>query len=65
MGKAIDTFSQIENDTNNKPYYIEMSSGVKEFICKSGINLNEIMKQADIELYADKKNKRKSCVKEQ
>lgn len=38
---------------------------MKEFICKSGINLNDIMKQADIELYADKKNKRKSCVKEQ
>lgn len=64
MQKAIDTFSQIENDTNGKPYYIEMSFGAKEFICKAGINLNDIMKQADTELYADKKNKRKSCVKD-
>ena len=51
------------NEKNGKPFYVEMSIGVKEFICKNEMNLNMIMKQADNALYESKRKKRASCIK--
>lgn len=54
----IHALSEILNDTNEKPYYVEVSLGIKEFICRSGMNFDEVLKEADEGLYHDKKNKR-------
>ncbi|MGN1160332.1 MAG: diguanylate cyclase domain-containing protein [Lachnospiraceae bacterium] len=59
----IDQLTKKLNDTSGKPYYVEMSVGIKEFVCTRSMNLNEILKEADALLYDDKKKKRKSCVK--
>lgn len=61
--KKIDAMSELLNATNGKPYYVEVSLGVKEFICRNGMNLNDILKEADTGLYNDKKNKRKEVTK--
>lgn len=63
--KIMDAFTKQLNNENGKPYYIEMSIGYNEFICKSGMSLHSVLNQADQSLYADKKNKRSSCVKEE
>ena len=59
----LDQLTKELNDTSVKPYYVEMSVGIKEFVCTRSMNLNEILKEADALLYDDKKKKRKSCVK--
>ncbi len=61
--------SKIENLTEElnakcqKPYYIEMSVGVKEVISHQRMDLKDILKEADNVLYEDKKNKRVTCIK--
>ena len=60
----IEQLSKELNETSGKPYYVEMSVGIKEFICTRSTNLNELLKEADELLYDDKKKKRKSCVKD-
>lgn len=62
--RNIENFSEELNATCGKPYYIEMSVGVKEVISHQRMDLKDILKEADNVLYADKKNKRKSCIKE-
>ncbi len=52
------------NDTCEKPYYINTSVGVYPFTCSSSIELSSIMDHADELLYQQKKNKRKSILKE-
>ena len=59
----IHALSEILNDTNEKPYYVEVSLGIKEFICRSGMNFDEVLKEADEGLYHDKKNKRTNIEK--
>lgn len=46
-----------------KPYYIEMSIGVCEFICDSGESFDELMRKSDEMLYAAKVNRRQSVKK--
>lgn len=62
--RNIERLSEEMNATCDKPYYIEMSVGVKEVISHQRMDLKDILKEADNVLYADKKNKRKSCIKE-
>lgn len=59
----INQLSDELNATSGKPYYVEMSVGIKEFVCTRSLNLNDVLKEADELLYEDKKDKRKSCVK--
>lgn len=62
--RNIEQLSEELNADCDKPYYIEMSVGVKEVISHQRMDLKDILKEADNVLYADKKNKRKSCIKE-
>lgn len=62
--KEIERLTTQLNKECKKPYYIEMSVGVKEFIAHPQMDLKDILKEADHVLYADKKEKRKSCLKE-
>ena len=45
------------NRSHTKPYNVQMSIGVYEFICGKNVDLSEIMSKADSLLYDDKKNK--------
>ena len=62
--KQIEQLSKELNNNCNKPYYVEMSVGIKEFICHPGMDLKDVLKEADAVLYENKRNKRKSFIKE-
>ncbi|MBQ7706903.1 MAG: GGDEF domain-containing protein [Lachnospiraceae bacterium] len=62
---TIATLSKDLNDTCGKPYYIDISLGVYTFTCTPSISIEEILHNADEALYENKKNKRKSVIKEQ
>ncbi len=53
------------NASSNKPYYVDLSIGVKELICHSNVDLKDILKEADHVLYEDKRNKKKTCIREE
>ncbi|MBQ9982103.1 MAG: GGDEF domain-containing protein [Oscillospiraceae bacterium] len=53
------------NKSCDKPYYVNMSVGIYPFICNPEIKLSDIMEHADELLYMQKKNKRKSVLKEE
>ncbi|MBE5853289.1 MAG: GGDEF domain-containing protein [Lachnospiraceae bacterium] len=52
-----------ENTINGKPYYVEMSVGVIEFVCSPQENFNELFNIADKELYKQKQGRRGSIRK--
>ena len=62
---SIASLSKELNDTCGKPYYIDISLGVYTFTCTPSISIEEILHNADEALYENKKNKRKSVIKEQ
>lgn len=63
--RNIEKYTEELNRLSGKPYYMEVSYGIEEFVCHKELILNDILKQADVVLYEDKKNKRKSCIKEE
>ena len=46
------------NRSHTKPYNVQMSIGLYEFVCGKNVDLSEIMSKADTLLYDDKKNKK-------
>ena len=46
------------NRSHTKPYNVQMSIGLYEFVCGKSVDLSEIMSKADSLLYDDKKNKK-------
>ena len=55
--------SDYENSTNDKPYYISLSLGIKEFVCREDLQIRELIDQADEDLYEEKKKKRQNIMK--
>ena len=51
------------NSNKDKPYYIDLSVGIKELICYPNMDLKDILKEADDVLYEDKRNNKKRCIK--
>lgn len=51
------------NDNNDKPYYVSMSVGLCEFVCGKDVVLKDLMDQADVDLYLEKKHKRNNILK--
>lgn len=51
------------NDVSDKPYYVEMSLGIQEFICGADVDFSEMMKKSDELLYVAKATRRKSIKK--
>jgi diguanylate cyclase (GGDEF)-like protein len=51
------------NRTSGKPYYVEVSMGVAEFICRQGLEISKIINDADCYLYEEKKHRRQSALK--
>lgn len=60
----ITTTSERFNEKCSKPYYVNMSLGIYPFECGENIVLSDIMENADALLYKQKKNKRKSVLKD-
>jgi len=52
------------NDTSGKPYYVEFSVGVEEFICEADCELSVVLRRADNVLYEAKKSRRASIKRE-
>lgn len=55
---------EIMNSTCDKPYYIEASIGIVDFICDEKADIQNLIKQADDALYENKAHKRASVLKE-
>lgn len=51
------------NASCGKPYFIEMSVGVTEFICNGNQKIEDLLSQADTALYSNKRYKRISILK--
>lgn len=50
--------TKAHNEVANKPYPIEMSTGVCEFICSENVDIFELLEQADEKLYIEKNLKK-------
>ena len=51
------------NDQSDKPYYVNISIGIHEFIIDYTFEIEQILTKADAELYIEKKEKKKRiCV---
>ena len=48
------------NKCSGKPYYVEISVGVKEFVCSEDMDFSELIQKADSYMYAAKKFRRVS-----
>ena len=53
-----------ENETNGKPYYVDISMGCAVFTKEKNTSAMECFKLADMKLYEDKLNRRKSIIRE-
>lgn len=54
---------QAFNDQSDKPYYVNISIGLYEFIIDDTVEIEQILTKADAELYIEKKEKKKRiCV---
>lgn len=51
------------NENSGKPYFIEMSVGVSEFVCDMDMKIEDLLSQADNALYSNKRYKRLSVIK--
>lgn len=51
------------NEESDKPYFIECSFGIKQFICNDGLQLQDMINQADELLYEAKKKRKKTVIK--
>ena len=47
------------NDHCDKPYYVNISIGVYEFVIDETVNIEQVFSKADAELYIEKKEKKK------
>ena len=52
------------NAACNKPYYVEMSAGICEFVCDKKTDLTELLSRSDDILYEKKKNRKATIKKE-
>lgn len=47
------------NDQSDKPYYVNISVGIYEFIIDENVNIEQAFSKADADLYIEKKEKKK------
>ncbi len=64
LPERIKSIAREHNRTSDKPYNVMMSIGTYEILCSPDLNIQQFMEHADDALYADKKNKAKSVLKE-
>ena len=61
--QRIKEYSAELNATCGKPYFIEMSVGVTEFVCDGYQTIEDLLSRADTALYSNKRYKRMSILK--
>lgn len=61
--QQIDEITDNLNCNNDKPYYVSMSVGIKQFTCSEDVDVSFELEQADAQLYMYKQKKRKSIMK--
>lgn len=61
--ERIKRITQEYNDGNDKPYYVSISVGVSELVCGKKAVLKDLLDQADVDLYLEKKHKRNNILK--
>ena len=54
----IEAITRQHNEAAGKPYPIEMSTGISEFLCGTDIDIHEIIERADEKLYKEKAEKK-------
>ena len=47
------------NDQSDKPYYVNISIGIHEFVINESVNIEHVFSKADANLYIEKKEKKK------
>ena len=52
------------NRSSDKPYYVDFSFGIYDFVCDPAFDLNQIIQQSDKLLYEAKALRRKSIRKD-
>lgn len=52
------------NTNSEKPYYVEASVGIFDFVCDPELDIQDLIKNADSALYENKSHKRTSVLKE-
>ena len=57
------SYAEAFNANTDKPFYVEMSVGVYEFVCERGMDLGELFKKSDAILYEQKQSRRTSVKK--
>ena len=53
------------NTNSEKPYYVEASVGIFDFVCDPELDIQDLIKNADSALYENKSHKRTSVLKEE
>lgn len=61
--QQIKEYAVLFNQGSDKPYYVELSVGVYEFICDKDTDLGELFKKSDAVLYEQKRMRRASIKK--
>ncbi len=62
--KRVKSSFQLLNDISQKPFYVECSLGIREFVCGEDFKLNELLTKADERLYESKKMRKKTICRE-
>ncbi len=57
-----DAFTEF-NFSSGRPYYVEVSTGITDFVCCEQVEISRILNEADRFLYKDKKRKRASALR--
>ena len=60
MKLRIAEITERHNQAAQKPYRIEMSTGICETVCTPDLDIDKILEEADRKLYEEKKNKKES-----
>lgn len=58
MKRRIAEITERHNKTVNKPYRIEMSTGICELLCEPALDISAVLETADKKLYIEKKAKK-------
>lgn len=61
--KSYHQYSEQINHSAHKPYYVEVSFGIYEFICDPDIDFDDLLKKSDKLLYKEKEKRRISIIK--
>ena len=62
--QRVEQMTEYYNKQSGKGYYVEISMGIKQFVCEECLDFSDLLKAADDHLYAAKTRRRSSCLRE-